>query len=158
MPRLGPHEAEATGEFRAITPEAYLSGKASLLALAGPGEVQSVADGFPCLVEVEILDENAPWPPNRGTESLLAHWQAAGAELGQRIEGEARGGLSDGNHLWEYVPTLDGLGPAGDNDHCSERSADGTKLPEFAEASSFVPKATLNVRAICRLFAAISNH
>jgi glutamate carboxypeptidase len=153
-----PHEAEARGEFRAFTPEAYRLGKAGLLALAGLGEVKSATDGFPCRVEVEILDENSPWAPNRGTESLLAHWQAAGAELGQRVEGESRGGLSDGNHLWEYVPTLDGLGPAGDNDHCSERSADGTKIPEFTEASSFVPKAVLNAWAICRLFKAIATH
>ena len=57
---------------------------------------------------------------------------------------EERGGLSDGNLIWDAVPTLDGLGPWGDNDHCSERSPDGSKLPEFVEVSSFVPKAVLN--------------
>jgi glutamate carboxypeptidase len=46
------------------------------------------------------------------------------------------------------VPTLDGLGPYGDNDHCSERSADGSKLPEFIEIGAFLPKALLNTRAI----------
>ena len=66
-------------------------------------------------------------------------------------DGEARGGLSDGNFLWEVLPTIDGLGPAGDNDHCSERSADGSKLPEYCEVSSFVPKAALNAVAILRL-------
>jgi glutamate carboxypeptidase len=49
------------------------------------------------------------------------------------------------------VPTLDGLGPWGENDHCSERSADGKKLPEFVEISSFVPKAALNTVAILNL-------
>ncbi len=42
-------------------------------------------------------------------------------------------GLSDGNLIWDVVPTLDGLGPSGDNDHCSERSADGSKLPEYVD-------------------------
>jgi glutamate carboxypeptidase len=64
---------------------------------------------------------------------------------------EERGGLSDGNPLWDFVPTLDGLGPWGENDHCSERSADGKKLPEFVEISSFVPKAALNTVAILNL-------
>jgi glutamate carboxypeptidase len=71
--------------------------------------------------------------------------------LGIRIAFEERGGVSDGNFLWDAVPTLDGLGPYGDNDHCSERSADGSKLPEFVEVSSFVPKALLNFGAICQL-------
>ena len=66
---------------------------------------------------------------------------------------EERGGLSDGNSFWDTVPTLDGLGPWGDNDHCSERTADGSKLPEFVEISSFVPKALINVLAISKLLA-----
>jgi glutamate carboxypeptidase len=64
---------------------------------------------------------------------------------------QERGGLSDGNLIWDAVPTLDGLGPWGDNDHCSERSADGTKEPEYVEVSSFVPKALLNTIAILKL-------
>ena len=67
------------------------------------------------------------------------------------VLGEERGGLSDGNGFWDAVPTLDGLGPWGDNDHCSERSPDGSKLPEFVEISSFVPKAILNTIAIMNL-------
>jgi glutamate carboxypeptidase len=64
---------------------------------------------------------------------------------------EERGGLSDGNLLWDAAPTLDGLGPWGDHDHCSERSPDGSKVPEYVEVTGFVPKAALNVVAICRL-------
>lgn len=146
-----PHEAVAEGEMRAFDPAVYAAGRAALLALAGPGTVASPADGFACSVKAEILDECGPWSVNADTDRLLAVFQAAGAELGQKIEGEFRGGLSDGNYLWDTLPTLDGLGPAGDNDHCSERSADGTKLPEFCEVSSFVPKAALNTLAILRL-------
>ena len=64
------------------------------------------------------------------------------------IEPEARGGLSDGNLLWNLCPTLDGLGPSGDNDHCSERSPDGAKLPEYVTPSSLVPKALVNALAV----------
>jgi glutamate carboxypeptidase len=66
---------------------------------------------------------------------------------------EQRGGLSDGNLLWEHVPTLDGLGPTGNNAHCSERAPDGSKEPEFVLLSSLAPKIRLNLAAITRLIA-----
>jgi glutamate carboxypeptidase len=146
-----PHEAEAEGEFRAFTPEVYEQGKRALFALAGAGEVRSAADGYACEIKVEILTESRPWPRNAGTDKLFELWRGAGAELGLKVLFEERGGLSDGNPLWDFVPTLDGLGPWGENDHCSERSADGKKLPEYVEISSFVPKAALNTAAILKL-------
>lgn len=151
-----PHEAVAEGELRAFSPEACARGKAALLALAGPGDVRSPADGFPCQVKVEILSECSPWPRNPATDRLFEFWQRAGDELGIPTSQQERGGLSDGNFLWDAVPTLDGLGPWGDNDHCSERSADGSKLPEYVEVSSFVPKAMLNVRALLNLWSEIT--
>jgi glutamate carboxypeptidase len=146
-----PHEAVAEGEFRAFTPEAYAHGKASLLALAGPGEVRSLVDRYACEVKVEILSESRPWPRNAATDRLAELWSQTGAGLGLPVNVEQRGGLSDGNLIWDAVPTLDGLGPWGDNDHCSERSADGSKLPEFVEISGFIPKALLNTMAILKL-------
>lgn len=143
-----PHEAVAEGEFRAFTPEAHAAAKSALMALAGPGAVTSPADGYACHVAVEILSENRPWPRNPATDGLFSVWRQAASELDMELESEERGGLSDGNLLWHAVPTIDGLGPYGQNDHCSERSADGSKVPEFVEADSFVPKAALNVTAI----------
>ena len=146
-----PHEAVAEGEFRAFTPEALAHAKAGLLALAGRGDVRSPADGHTCEIKVEILSECRPWPRNPGTDGLYKLWKQAADELGLAVNCEERGGLSDGNLIWDAVPTLDGLGPWGDNDHCSERSADGAKLPEFVDASAFVPKARLNFAAIQKL-------
>jgi glutamate carboxypeptidase len=146
-----PHEAVAEGEFRAFAQEAYAQGKASLLALAGQGETRSPADGYACEVRVDILSETRPWPRNADTDRLAAVWRQAGEELCLPVNVEERGGLSDGNLIWDAVPTLDGLGPWGDNDHCSERSADGSKLPEYVDVTSFVPKAALNTVAILKL-------
>jgi len=146
-----PHEAVAEGEFRAFTPKAYADGKAALLALAGRGDVSSPADKYACHVRVEILTESRPWPRNKQTDRIYNFWKQAGEELGMPVNLQERGGLSDGNLIWDAVPTLDGLGPWGDNDHCSERSADGTKVPEYVEVSSFVPKALLNTGAILKL-------
>ncbi len=119
-----------------------------MLALAGPGAVTSPADGYACHVSAEILSESRPWPRNAATDRLFSVWEQAARELDMELESEERGGLSDGNLLWHAVPTIDGLGPYGQNDHCSERSADGSKVPEFVEADSFVPKAALNATAI----------
>jgi len=149
-----PHEAVAEGEFRAFTPEVYAQTKTALLALAGPGEVRSPVDAYRCQVQVEILYETRPWPRNHATDELYQFWKQAGDELPIPVNLEERGGLSDGNLIWDAVPTLDGIGPWGDNDHCSERSHDGSKLPEFVELSSFVPKATLNIGAILKLLEA----
>ena len=122
-----------------------------LIALAGPGEVRSPVDRYACDVAVEILSETRPWPRNSNTDQLAAIWQQAGRKLDLSINVEERGGLSDGNLIWDAAPTLDGLGPWGDNDHCSERSADGSKLPEYVDVPSFVPKAALNTVAILEL-------
>jgi glutamate carboxypeptidase len=146
-----PHEAVAEGEFRTFTPEAFAHAKAGLLSLAGRGDVRSPADGYACEVKIELLTECRPWPRNPGTDGLYELWKQAADELGLAVNCEERGGLSDGNLIWDTVPTLDGLGPWGDNDHCSERSTDGAKLPEFVDASTFVPKATLNFAAIQKL-------
>lgn len=150
-----PHEAVAEGEFRAFTTEVYQHGKAALLALAGPGEVRSVTDGYQCQISVEILTESPPWPRNEATDRLYRFWEEAGKEMNYPVNLQERGGLSDGNLIWNAVPTLDGLGPWGDNDHCSERSADGSKLPEYVEVSGFAPKTVLNVLAILKLAATV---
>jgi glutamate carboxypeptidase len=149
-----PHEAVAEGEFRAFAPEVYKQTKAALLALAGSGDVQARTDRFPCHLKVEILTESSPWPRNAGTDRLFEFWRAAGELAGYPTNLQERGGLSDGNLIWDAVPTLDGLGPWGDNSHCSERSADGSKLPEYVERSSFVPKAAANTLAVLRLLSA----
>jgi glutamate carboxypeptidase len=146
-----PHEAIAEGEFRAFKPEVYARARAAILDLNGPGQVKSPVDGYACQVSAEIIRESQPWRRNPESDRLFGFWARAAAQLGLEVGFEERGGLSDGNLIWDAVPTLDGLGPWGDNDHCSERSADGSKTPEYVEVSSFVPKALLNVTAISEL-------
>ena len=148
-----PEEAVAEGEFRAFLPAVWDEALRRLASLAGPGEIRSATDGFPTSVEFELLARSDPWPRNAGSDALFTTWQQAGREAGLAIEAEARGGLSDGNLLWNLCPTLDGLGPSGDNDHCSERSPDGTKLPEYVTPGSFVPKAVVNVLGMERWIA-----
>jgi glutamate carboxypeptidase len=146
-----PHEAVAEGEFRAFSTEAYQRCKNSLFELAGPGDVRSSDDKYPCQISVELVAETRPWPRNPGSEKLYGFFEAAAEEIGTTVGPQERGGLSDGNLIWDAVPTVDGLGSWGDNDHCSERSADGSKVPEYLRLSSIVPRAVLNTIAISKL-------
>lgn len=147
-----PHAARAELEMRAFSPDVYQRAKTAILAHAGDGEIRS-HDGLPCRITITVDHETVPWPANPATEKLLAHWQQTGRDLGWKVERQERGGLSDGNVLWNHFPTLDGLGPRGDQSHCSEHSPDGNKVQEWVDATSFVPKAVLNATSLMRLLA-----
>lgn len=147
-----PHFASASVEMRAFNREVFADGVARMLALPQATEnVESANGDYRCRLQVEVVKETGPWPRNPETDRLLDIWQEAGRELGIRVWPEERGGLSDGNYFWESLPALDGLGPAGGNAHCSERSEDGRKDQEFVRRDSFVPKALLNTVAIAKL-------
>lgn len=146
-----PHRAVATGEMRAFDKTIFDEGVGRLLALQDEVTVSSPEDGFECKININVTHESAPWNRNPETDRLYEHWKETAASLGWTTIPEERGGLSDGNFLWDRYPTLDGLGPSGDNAHCSERSDDGTKDQEYVLATSFVPKAVLNTIAILRL-------
>ncbi|MAU01239.1 MAG: hypothetical protein CL608_29190 [Anaerolineaceae bacterium] len=151
-----PHEAESWLEMRTFRPEVYDETVNKILALDGEADVVSSADGFACTVDVNLYRKTPPWARNEATDRLFELWREAGADLGFTVLPEERGGLSDGNHFWQRIPSLDGLGPSGGNAHCSERSEDGSKDQEFALVSSFVPKATLNTMAVLRLIGAFN--
>jgi glutamate carboxypeptidase len=147
-----PHFAEMGVEMRAFTPEVYEQGVAAMLALDGHSTIYSAGNGrYPCKVSITIERSTQPWPRNRATDRLYEIWRDTGAALGLNVVPEQRGGLSDGNHTWQVVPTLDGLGPSGANAHCSEQAADGSKEQEYVTVSSFIPKACLNTLAILKL-------
>lgn len=151
VPNRVPHRAEATLEIRAFDEVIFEEALARITAVAENTTISNRKGTFTCRSEITLMQRTAPWPRNEGTDGLFAIWQAAGEVLGYEVIEEHRGGLSDGNNIWHAVPTLDGLGPAGGNAHCSERSEDGSKDQEFCYISSFVPKAMLNIAGILRL-------
>jgi glutamate carboxypeptidase len=146
-----PHFATATVEMRAFDQAVYEEGMAKMLALSGQASVVSGNGQYPCRISVAVNHTMPPWPRNAATDRLFAVWQAAAEALGLRALPEERGGLSDGNYFWQEIPTLDGLGPAGGNAHCSERSPDGSKEQEFVRPGSFIPKTLLNTTAVLAL-------
>lgn len=146
-----PHKASARLEMRTFDLAVFESVMADIANLADDVVVTSAEGGYACEVGVRLIRKTAPWPPNDATDRLISIWQKAGKSLDYRVLPEERGGLSDGNHFWQYMPTLDGLGVAGANAHCSERSSDGSKDQEYCLVSSFVPKAILNIMGIKEL-------
>jgi glutamate carboxypeptidase len=146
-----PHEAKATGEMRAFDQTVFDEGVAKLRALEQEVSIFSESDEFPCTITINIDHESAPWNRNEATDRLYEHWNKTAESLGWQTIPEERGGLSDGNYMWQRYPTLDGLGPSGANSHCSETSQDGSKEQEYVLKTSFVPKAVLNTMAVLGL-------
>ncbi|MDB6075221.1 MAG: putative Acetylornithine deacetylase/Succinyl-diaminopimelate desuccinylase [Verrucomicrobiaceae bacterium] len=140
-----PHEASFELEMRAFDPVVLAAAGDQLQALARPASEREAA------IEVRCDGISPAWPHDERTQSAARHWLAAAQALAMPVKLVKRGGLSDANYLRDLGPTLDGLGPSGANAHCSERSVDGTKLPEYVDVPSFVPKATLNALAIVAL-------
>jgi glutamate carboxypeptidase len=139
-----PHEAEAALEMRAFDPAVLQRAGDAVMSLAGQA-------GNGTRIDAKCLGITPAWPSDAATQGLAAHWVEAARELGLKLKTVSRGGLSDANYLCHLGPTLDGLGPSGANAHCSERSTDGSKLPEYVEPDSFVPKTALNVLALLRM-------
>ena len=139
-----PHEANAEWECRATDPASLERADAFFSSLSGK------ADNGATLI-ASRTGHTSPWPGGDGTMTLFAKWETAAAAMGLKTLAVLRGGLSDANHLWRLGPTLDGLGPSGGNAHCSERSDDGSKLPEYLEVASMVPKAVMNALALAAM-------
>ncbi|MDI1312706.1 M20/M25/M40 family metallo-hydrolase [Prosthecobacter sp.] len=139
-----PHEAVAEWECRATEPAALQQADDLFAGLSG-----TAANG--AKLTAERIGVTAAWPGGVESEALFHLWHEAAAMMGLAATSVPRGGLSDANHLWHLAPTLDGLGPYGANAHCSERTADGSKLPEYVEPGSFVTKAVMNGLALVKL-------
>lgn len=86
--------------------------------------------------EIALREEDLGGPPPLERTPEIGALAAAAIELGRELGhgfGEAStGGVSDGSWTaWAGVPTLDGLGPVGGDDHTPF---------EYAELSSFAPR------------------
>jgi len=141
-----PQEASAELEMRAFDPLILEEGQRRIEALARRAQQPSEAH-----LEVACTGTSPAWPLTEEALTLAGHWRDAAQELGIGVINVSRGGLSDANYLCGLGPTLDGLGPSGANAHCSERSHDGSKVPEYVEPGSFVPKTALDLKALCGL-------
>lgn len=80
---------------------------------------------------ISLLNYRPIMPFTKKTEKLLHYLQRVAEELGQEIFGEHRYGTSDGNFFGAAgVPTLDGFGPVGLQDHTPEERIRISSLKE----------------------------
>jgi len=140
-----PHEASCDLEMRAFDDRVFSDTCAAIAGLAGPSPE---VDG--CALAVTQTGSTPSWPGDAGTTRLFQLFSEVAASQCASVVPERRGGLSDANYLCRLGPTLDGLGPSGGFAHCSERSSDGSKTPEFVEPACFIPKAALVFEALRR--------
>ncbi len=147
-----PHHAACEVNLRAFEEPVLQEAVDAMFALEKhPPAIRAVSDGHPCRVRVELLNRNPAWGRNASTDALIDIWTAAASRLGISLLAEPRGGLSDGNYLSRILPVLDGVGPFGLNGHTSERSADGSKMPESVVPESFLEMGAINVAGILDL-------
>jgi glutamate carboxypeptidase len=85
--------------------------------------------------EIEELGRHWPMEKLAASTRLVEHAQSIAAQLGFSVNDAATGGASDANTTAGMgIPTIDGLGPVGGNDHSPE---------EYLEVASIVPRVTL---------------
>ena len=150
-----PHQAECSVNIRAFDESVLQSAIDAIFSLRdGPAAVRAESDWFSCRISVEVLSRNPSWRQNPETDALIQVWMRSAKRIGRSLLAESRGGLSDGNYLSQFLPSLDGLGPFGLRGHSSERSSDGSKVPEYVATSSFLEMGAINVAAIRELMSA----
>jgi glutamate carboxypeptidase len=116
-------------DLRAIEREALEIAEAEIRRIAEATEVPDTV--------VELAEMARWWPMEKLVRSgrLVEHAQAVAGALGFEVADASTGGASDANTTSGMgVPSLDGLGPIGGNDHAPT---------EYLDVDSIVPRTTL---------------
>ncbi len=140
-PNVVPERCELEVDLRAATAEAFDAAATEIERLAGS----------PTVPDVRVsLSRTAGHPPMEKSEAsarLVALAVNVAGELGFSLRDAATGGASDANTTAAMgIPTLDGLGPVGGDDH----SAD-----EWLDLDSVAPRTTLLAGLISRVGEAV---
>ncbi len=104
--------------------------------------------------DVELREEDLGGPPPLERTPQIAALAAAaielGASLGHRFGETTTGGVSDGSWTaWSGIPTLDGLGPVGGDDHTPN---------EYVETATFATRAGVVAGLVTAIDAGLLEH
>jgi glutamate carboxypeptidase len=136
-PNVVPAECRVQLDLRAATADAFDAARAEVQRLAEDSPVEGVTSS------VRELASHRPMEKTPATARLAELALTIAGELGFALTDAATGGASDANTTAGLgVPTLDGLGPIGGDDH----SAD-----EWLDLASVVPRTTLLATLIARV-------
>jgi glutamate carboxypeptidase len=132
-PNVVPEQAALEVDLRATSRQALEAAEAAVRKIVATRAATAAAAGTSTTIE----EMGRHWPMEKLDRSsrLVAHAQALANRLGFAIRDAATGGASDANTTAGVgVPTLDGLGPIGGNDHSPD---------EYLEIESIVPRTVL---------------
>jgi glutamate carboxypeptidase len=128
-PNVVAEEAVLEVDLRATTAQSLAQAEAAVRAIAATTAVPETS------VTVEETARHQPMERLERSVRLIEHAQAIAGRLGFELADAATGGASDANTTAGLgVPSLDGLGPIGGNDHSPS---------EYLEVDSIVPRTTL---------------
>ena len=136
-PNVVPATCDLQVDLRAATRVAFDAAEAEVRRVATSPTVDGV------VTEVERIAGHPPMERTEASAQLVAHAVSIAADLGFTVRDAATGGASDANTTAALgVPTLDGLGPVGGDDH---------SVDEWLDVTSIVPRTTLLAELIRRV-------
>ena len=128
-PNVVPDETVLEVDIRSPSRDGMVAAEAELRRICAETVVPDVT------TEIEEFGRHWPMEKLAASTRLVEHAQGISAQLGFSVNDAATGGASDANTTAGMgIPTLDGLGPVGGNDHSPE---------EYLEVGSIVPRVTL---------------
>jgi glutamate carboxypeptidase len=136
-PNVVAERCELEVDLRAATADAFDTAAGEVERLAASPTVEGVA------VSLRRLAGHPPMEKSEASGRLVVLATSLAAELGFALRDAATGGASDANTTAALgVPTLDGLGPIGGDDH---------SVDEWLDLASVVPRTTLLAGLISRV-------
>ena len=128
-PNVVAERCELQVDLRAATTEAFDAAAAEVARLAAEPTVADVR------IELRRIASHPPMEKTDASARLVDHAVAIAAELGFPLRDAVTGGASDANTTAALgIPTIDGLGPVGGDDH---------SLDEWLDVASVAPRTTL---------------
>ena len=135
-PNVVAERCELQVDLRAATRDTFEAAAAEVERLAASPTVADIH------AELRRIASHPPMEKSAGAARLVASAVAIAAELGFELRDAATGGASDANTTAALgLPTIDGLGPVGGDDH---------SVDEWLDVSSIVPRTTLLAALIDR--------
>jgi glutamate carboxypeptidase len=141
-PNVVAAECSLQVDLRAATADAFEAAAAEIDRIAASPSLDGVT------VSVSRSAGHPPMEKTDASARLVALAGSIAAELGFEVRDAATGGASDANTTAALgIPTLDGLGPVGGDDH---------SVDEWLDLTSVVPRVTLLAGLIDRVGEAVS--
>ena len=136
-PNVVAERCELQVDLRAATRDAFEAAAAEVERLTATPTVADVRS------DLRRIASHPPMERSAGAARLVASAVTIAAELGFELRDAATGGASDANTTAALgLPTIDGLGPVGGDDH---------SVDEWLDVSSIVPRTTLLAALIARI-------